>query len=183
MTRFQPLINHVLRRFPMSSSDREDVSQTVWLRLISSLESIRTPAAIPAWIATTARNEALRALANRGRQTYLDSDSLSAADEPSPDLGVEEYLERRDRRAAFREGLAELDPYQRQLLQLLIVDPPASYKAISQQLGIPVGSIGPTRARCLERLRRTAALKHHLIENSVPIAENSIYRNSTVSSR
>ena len=78
---------------------------------------------------------------------------LSVQEAPAEDLL------RQERRRAVRDGLAELKPEQRELLLLLHAEPPVSYQEISRRLGIPTGSIGPTRARCLEKLRRTSALR------------------------
>ena len=156
--RFLPLVTAVIARYRLPQSDADDVNQTVWLRLVEHLDSLREPRALPGWLATTARNEALRIIRLRGRNTPVDPQGAmleNLADEPDMDG---EML--RDERAqALRDGLLELSESRRELLLLLIADPPLSYDEISTRLGIPVGSIGPTRARALEQLRNTRAIR------------------------
>jgi len=157
--RFGPLVRHVAGRYRLPDNDFHDVSQVVWLRLLENIDRIREPRALPGWIVATTRNEALRVL-NGHRRLHL----VDALDEfPAERVGVQEApaedLLRQERRRAVRDGLAELKPEQRELLLLLHAEPPVSYREISRRLGIPTGSIGPTRARCLEKLRRTSALR------------------------
>ncbi len=160
--RFMPLVNAVIRRHRLSEADGDDVSQTVWLRLVEHLDALREPAALPGWIKTTVRHECLRVIAVRGRTREVDpmgsDDGPSRLDAVTDDLaGVE--LEELERRQALREALAELPASRRDLLLLLLTDPPVPYAEISSRLGIPVGSIGPTRQRALEQLRTTPALR------------------------
>jgi RNA polymerase sigma factor (sigma-70 family) len=156
--RYMPLVLSVAGRYHLNANDVADVSQTVWLRLIEHLDCIREPRALPGWIVTTTKNEALRLLNIRRRTVPVDPqtslDFVGAADSPD----IESDLLRLERQQALREGLRELRPQHRELLMLLLADPPLSYDDISRQLGMPKGSIGPTRARCLEALRNTAAL-------------------------
>ena len=150
--RYAPLISSVCRRYGLAGSDADDVSQAVWLLLVQRLDRLREPSALPGWIATTTKNEALRVLKSRRRIEPADpmADSrFDSTDRPELDEG----LIRADQRRALREGLRQLRPEHRQLMLLLLADPHLSYHEISRRLGIPVGSIGPTRARCLRRLR------------------------------
>ena len=156
--RFLPLVDAIARRHRLSEADGDDVSQTVWLRLVEHLDELREPAALPGWIKTTARNECLRVLAARGRVRPVDPQDDSGLDAVELDVADEELLAA-ERRQLLREALDELPAARRELLLLLLADPPVGYEAISERLGIPVGSIGPTRARALEQLRRTRALK------------------------
>jgi RNA polymerase sigma factor (sigma-70 family) len=143
----------------LGGDDAADVSQTVWLKLIEHLDDIREPRALPGWIATTTRNEAFRLLKSRQRTIAVDPLTGFGFDDLSDPGSLDEAVLRDERHHALREGLRDLRPEHRDLLLLLLVDPPLSYDDISQRLGIPRGSIGPTRARCLDTLRNSAALR------------------------
>jgi RNA polymerase sigma factor (sigma-70 family) len=159
---YMPLVLGVARRYRLCPEDVADASQAVWLRLVEHLDDIREPRALPGWIVTTTKNEALRLLSTRQRAIPVDPLTSLALNDVPDDESVEDDLLRLERHQALREGLRELRPQHRALLQLLLSDPPLSYDDISRQLGIPKGSIGPTRARCLEALRNTAALSAFL---------------------
>jgi RNA polymerase sigma factor (sigma-70 family) len=156
--RYAPLIWSICRRHQLSEADAHDVSQNVWLHLVGRLDSIRDPAALPGWLATTTVRECLKALraARRlhpaGRVPELDTI-------PDNQSGVaEQELLLAERYAALREALTHLPPACQRLLTLLTADPPVPYLQISATLGIPVGSIGPSRRRCLQKLRRDPAI-------------------------
>ena len=156
--RYTPLLIAVIARTGLSGAPLEDVAQTVWLRLIEHLGDLREPRALPMWIITTARREALR-LAMSDRRTAPEDPqgpglASLPADTPEPDTG----LLLSERQEALLAGLATLSPRQRELLTLLIEDPPVPYVEISRRTGIPIGSIGPTRSRALDRLRQVPAL-------------------------
>ena len=156
--RYSPLVVSVVRGFRLSPSEIEDVAQTVWLRLVEHVGQLREPRALPGWIVTTVRRESLRQLASRRRDVPHDplDDGWAGGVEPGdPD----ERLVRAERQQALLAGLAELPTRQRELLLLLMEDPPVTYAEVSRRSGIPVGAIGPTRARALERLRRTAPVR------------------------
>jgi RNA polymerase sigma factor (sigma-70 family) len=156
--RFLPLVCALVRRHRLSEADGDDVSQTVWLRLVEHLDTLREPDALPGWISTTTRNECLRLLAARKRMTPVDPMESGSFGGVEADVsGVE--LVALEERQALRDGLAELPAGRRELLLLLLADPPIPYAEISERLGIPVGSIGPTRARTLEQLRNTRAMR------------------------
>jgi len=154
--RYAPLVWSVCRRHGLSGSDADDAGQNVWLALLKQLPALRDPAALPGWLATTARHECLRVLnqsrRREGREVPVDSAELAAPTE------VDELVLLHERNAAVRVALAELSPACRQLLELLAHDPPLSYRAIAERLGVPVGGLGPRRARCLEKLRRSPRL-------------------------
>lgn len=159
VTRYMPLVRSVIARHRLMIGDAGDVNQTVWLRLVEHLEGIRDPGALPGWIATTTRHECLRVLAARKRALAVDPATFAEVERAQDDIeAVEDLLVRDERHQALREGLAQLPQKRRELLLLLLVDPPLSYDDISKRLGIPIGSIGPTRARCLDQLRKTPAL-------------------------
>lgn len=155
VNRYAPLLVTVLRRFRLTPTETEDVAQTVWLRLVEHLGSLQEPQAIPRWIITTGRRESIRYLSSQGRlrpSDPLDPEYQSvAADAGEPDEG----LFRAERHEVLMAGLAELPRRQRKLLLLLAEDPQPSYVEISERMGIPVGSIGPTRSRALKRLRNS----------------------------
>jgi RNA polymerase sigma factor (sigma-70 family) len=156
--RYTPLVRAVVSQYRLNQADGADVNQTVWLRLGEQLGRLREPAALPAWIATTTRNECLR-LIRLGRRTSpydpLDTTAAGASgvpvvlDESAPDDG----LLAAERQQALRDSFAELGPRCRQLIGMLVAEPPATYEEISEKLDIPMGSIGPTRSRCLQKLR------------------------------
>jgi len=156
--RFLPLVGAIIRRHRLSEADGDDVSQTVWLRLVEHLGALREPDALPGWIRTTTRNECLRVLAARGRTRPVDPQDNGGLDAVAGDVADTELLAA-ERRQALREALAELPAGRRELLLLLLTDPPLAYDEISARLGIPIGSIGPTRARALDQLRKTRALR------------------------
>lgn len=155
--RYSPMLVAVAGRFRLSAAQVDDVAQTVWMRLVEHVGDLREPAALPGWIATTARREALRLLQADRRSMPLSplAEAGLVADAPLPD----EELVAAERREALLAGLAELPPRMRELLLLLLEDPPLSYAAITERTGMPVGSIGPTRARALERLRATGPMQ------------------------
>jgi RNA polymerase sigma factor (sigma-70 family) len=152
--RYAPLIWSICRRHRLGHADTDDVGQSVWLRLVNQLDRVRDPAALPGWLATTARRECLRVLGAtqgpRGSLYALDVESLPDERAGLADQGLLEA----ERHAALREAFDQLPPNGKQLISLLIADPPLPYADISAQLGIPVGSIGPTRSRYLDRMRR-----------------------------
>jgi RNA polymerase sigma factor (sigma-70 family) len=156
--RYAPLIWSICRRYQLDRPGAEDVGQSVWLQLVSHLGAIRDPAALPGWLATTTRRECGRVLsAGRGPQPaerLLDAEAI-------PDnrtATAEQELLAAERHAALREAFACLSPARRQLMAFLIEDPPVPYAEISAKLGIPVSSIGPTRRRCLDKMRRFPAI-------------------------
>jgi RNA polymerase sigma factor (sigma-70 family) len=157
--RYTPLVNAVTRRYRLALADAEDVSQMVWLKLFENLAGLRETRALPGWIKTTAQREALRILNARRRTQPMDPSVLIGLDPQSPDEGADSALLRMERNRAVQHGLAELAPEHRRLLVLLHAEPRASYKEISTTLGMPPGSIGPTRARCLVKLRKTEAMR------------------------
>jgi RNA polymerase sigma factor (sigma-70 family) len=156
--RFLPLVGAVIRQHRLSEADGDDVSQTVWLRLVEHLGDLREPDALPGWIRTTARNECLRVINARGRMRPVDPQEGTGLDVAVADVADDELIAA-ERRQVLRDALEELPAGRRDLLLLLLTDPPIAYEEISARLGIPIGSIGPTRARALDQLRRTRALR------------------------
>jgi RNA polymerase sigma factor (sigma-70 family) len=159
--RFAPLVWSICRRLGLARPDAEDAGQQVWLRLFEHLAELREPAALPGWLVTTTRRECLRVLRVRGQDAEL-MDMAGAGDHEvavGQDLtSVEEAVLAAEREAALRDAFRQLRPDCRQLLELLTRDPPMRYREISAKLGIAIGSIGPTRGRCLAALRTSPAL-------------------------
>jgi RNA polymerase sigma factor (sigma-70 family) len=156
--RYAPLTWSICRRYRLADADAEDVGQTVWLQLVNHLDAIREPAALPGWLATTTRRECLRVLgAARGQQAAERGLGAEIRSDEQAET-VERQLLAAERHAALREAFADLPPRWRQLMVLLIQDPPVPYAEISARLGISVGSVGPYRSRCLDKLRRHPAI-------------------------
>jgi len=155
--RYAPLVYTICTRYRLNNHDIEDVGQNVWLLLVEQLGKLREPAALPGWLATTTARECLRVVTAASKaerlSTGLDDSALFV-----DDAVIDEEMLVAERNAALRAAFAELPPRCQQLLSMLLSDPPHSYADIHKELGIPVGSIGPQRARCLERMRRSSAL-------------------------
>ena len=146
------LIWSITREFKLAESDAADVFQTTWMRLIEHIDRLDRPDRVGSWLAATARNECLRCLASHKRLVLAPEDVAfdgPAAHEPE----IDEALLADERAQTVREAMTHLPGRWQRLLELLMTDPPASYAEISDELGLPVGSIGPTRGRCLARLR------------------------------
>ena len=156
--RYAPLIWSICRRYRLGPADADDVGQSVWLHLVDHLGKIREPAALAGWLATTTRRACGRlARAARGPHTFVYAlDAENMADEQS-DAAEQEVLAA-ERHAALREAYSHLPPDCQRLVAMLTADPPAPYAEISATLAMPVGSIGPTRSRCLDRMRRYPAI-------------------------
>lgn len=152
--RYAPLVWSVCRRHRLADADAEDVGGTVWLRLVERLDGLREPAALPGWIAATTRNECLGFLRSSKRQVPVEE--VEVADEGAP--SSDEWLLVEERRIALRAAFRELPERCQGLLSLLFNDPPTPYVTIAASVGIPVGSIGPSRMRCLNLLRRSDTL-------------------------
>jgi RNA polymerase sigma factor (sigma-70 family) len=157
--RYLPLVTSLMRRYRVTGADADDVNQTVWLRLVEHLDRIDDARALPGWLSTVTRHECFRIQRAQGRSVPTDPQGTAAFERPdhSPDL-LEELLVA-ERHSALVDALLELPTQRRDLLLLLIEDPPLTYAEVSDRSGIPVGSIGPTRARALQQLRRTRAFR------------------------
>jgi RNA polymerase sigma factor (sigma-70 family) len=154
VARLQRVVWRAIGRFDLSAEDRKDAFAATFFRLYERLDTVREPAKLPGWVATTARNEVHTLL--RGRRDR----PMDAVDLPLPPHEEEPEREMVDDelRVALRAALAELSTACQDLLRLLSIDPPLSYADIGEVLGLPHGSIGPTRQRCLERLRAAPQL-------------------------
>jgi len=155
--RYAPLIWSICRHYRLDRSDAEDVAQSIWLQFVNHLGAIRDPAAVPGWLTTVTRRECGRVVrAARGPQA-----AGQLADENLPDKQTrtaEQELLAAERHAVLRDAFTCLSPSRQKLMAMLIEDPPVPYTEISARLGIPISSIGPTRGRCLDQLRRHPAI-------------------------
>jgi len=149
---YSRLIWAITRDFKLVESDAADVAQATWLRLLEHIDRIEHPDRLGSWLAATARNECLRNLAVR-KKVVLAGDNVTLEGVAAHEPEVDERLLAAERAQLVREALSRLPRKWQQMLELLMADPPVSYAEISDQLGLPVGSIGPTRRRCLARLQ------------------------------
>jgi RNA polymerase sigma factor (sigma-70 family) len=154
--RFAGTVWAIARAHRLDAATAADVSQTTWLRLVEHLDRIDQPDRIGAWLATTARRESLRLIRLSGRQvpTGDDFDLLQA---PAATIPVDGQLLAEERNEVLSALVSQLPCRCQLILRLLSADTPLSYKELSDALDMPIGSIGPTRARCLEHLRRLGA--------------------------
>lgn len=145
------LVWWMLGSYSFDHATQEDIYQTVWCRLAENLDKIRDPERLPAWLATTARNEALKRIRYEKRIRPTDLTEYQLIDDhPTP----EEAATLDDQRRTVLDAFARLDELCRELLTLCTTDPPLGYEEIAEVWGRPIGSIGPTRARCLDQLRK-----------------------------
>jgi RNA polymerase sigma factor (sigma-70 family) len=151
--RYAPLIWSICRRYRLDA-EAEDVAQAVWLKLVDQLDRIRDPAALSGWLSTTARRECGRVLRVEGTSRAWERVSAAENIPDTQTATAEQELLAAERHAALREAFTRLPAGCQRLLALLIQDPPLPYAEIGARLGIPPGSIGPNRSRCLDRLRR-----------------------------
>lgn len=150
--RYRSRVWAVARAHRLNSADAEDVFQVTFLRLVTHLDTIRDPRRVGAWLATTARNECLRVLRRAGRAVPSgDEEMLDAPDQLL--LPVDSGLLSSERHAALHAALARLPERCQRLLRVLMADPEPSYEEVSAALDMPIGSIGPTRGRCLKQLK------------------------------
>jgi RNA polymerase sigma factor (sigma-70 family) len=151
--RFASTVWAVARGHRLSAMDAADVSQTTWLRLVENLHRIREPERVGAWLAVTARRESLRVLRVGARQTATGHD-FDVLPDPVPVTPPDHIIATQEWQTVVSELVNRLPTRSQVLLRLLSGDSPLSYRDISEALDMPIGSIGPTRARALEQLRR-----------------------------
>jgi RNA polymerase sigma factor (sigma-70 family) len=148
---YGPRLRAIARRFRIPPDQVGDLVQATWLQLFNGIDRLQCPEAVGSWLAVTMRRFCLHAVAGRDREcpvTGLDEWLTQPGDAP------ETGLLRAEQAASVRRALAQLPERQRRLLWQMATDPDAHYTEISARLDMPVGAIGPTRARALGRLRR-----------------------------
>jgi RNA polymerase sigma factor (sigma-70 family) len=148
--RFSRRVYAVARAHRLGAHDVEDVAQATWLRLLRRIHTVRDPEALGAWLETTARRECLRLINAGPRELPIDRTPMAEAANHTP---LDEALIAADRSASLAAARARLPRHQQRLLAALLAEHEPSYAEIARSLDMPIGSIGPTRARLLERLR------------------------------
>jgi RNA polymerase sigma factor (sigma-70 family) len=148
--RFSGLVWATARAHRLSRDEAADVSQTTWLRLVENLGRIRDPERLPGWLATTARRECLRLIRLHGREVLSDETDL--IESASDDLPEAELLSEERDQGLWR-AFSKLSDRCQALLRLLVSDDEPNYETVAAALDMPIGAIGPTRMRCLEKLR------------------------------
>lgn len=151
--RLTPRLFGVARGAGLNRTDASDVVQVAWFRLWSHIADLRDPERVGAWLATTVHNESLRHLRSSGRQIPVAGDADEFEPDPTGQPEIDEGLLRTEREAALWKAFSKLGPKCQRLLRLLTVDPPPTYEEVGIVLDMPIGSIGPTRGRCLNELR------------------------------
>jgi RNA polymerase sigma factor (sigma-70 family) len=155
VTRFERSLRGVTRFYRLSSWDADDVIQATWLQFLLYGRQLREHAALSGWLTTTARRQCLRVL-----QSHVHEElSEDPEDTGHHDGELDAAMLAAERRAALDASLAGLTDRQRELMTLLLTEPDLSYEEVGRRLGIPIGSIGPTRARSLMRLRASSGLQ------------------------
>ena len=152
VARFGTMIAAIGRRYRLTPPDVAELQQTTWLRLVENVNRIEQPERVGGWLATTARRESLQLLRKAAKYHGATDQMLANTPDrhlPEPDAGP--IAEERD--AVLRAAWDRLGPRCQQLLSVLVTDEAPSYKDVSRLLQMPLGSIGPTRQRCLKHLR------------------------------
>jgi RNA polymerase sigma factor (sigma-70 family) len=155
--RYGGLLWSICRDHRLSQADAADVFQLTWLRLLERLDTLHDPARVGSWLATTCRHECLGVL-RRGRRTSPSSEVVESRAEPAG--GADAEVLRGDRDAVLWEAFGRLGERCRRVLAVLVAeaeDGPPSYAVAAEQLQMPIGSLGPTRQRCLAQLRQLLA--------------------------
>jgi RNA polymerase sigma factor (sigma-70 family) len=156
--RLSGLVWSICRSYRLSDADAADVFQFTWMRLLDNLDSIKDPRKLPGWMATTCRRECSAMYRRRNRDFPIgEDDILDRFSEPVPGADDPTLVKHRD--SAIWEAFFRLGSECQRILWVLVVDPPESgvYAAMSQLLGMPTGSLGPKRGRCLAQLKRQLA--------------------------
>ena len=147
--RFEPMMRHVARRYGLSPAQVDDVLQAAWLRLFEHIGDLRAAHAAGAWLRVTVRREAFRVLQGHVRERLMDEPpGAHAAEEEGPEAQVIHS----ERRAVLSRAIATLPERHRLLMEVMLSEPHLPYHHISVRTGIPQGSIGPIRGRCLVRI-------------------------------
>jgi RNA polymerase sigma factor (sigma-70 family) len=155
--RYSGLIWAIARAHRLDATRAADVSQVTWLRLLEHVDEVRQPDRLGAWLATTARRECLRVIKLRQRDLLVGDDGEFEQSNDARGTPGDALLHA-ERDAALWRAFESLRPRCQRLLRVLLADPEPSYAEASAALGMPIGSIGPTRARCLDCLRRNKEL-------------------------
>jgi RNA polymerase sigma factor (sigma-70 family) len=157
------LVWSIARGYGLSAADAADVSQTAWLRLVEHVGRLRDPQGLVAWLATTTRHECFRVMRRTGREVFASEGDLDVeTGEPTPEAVVLDS--ERDR--LLWAALGELPQRCQVLLRAMVCAEPPSYQELAAALGMPVGSIGPTRSRCLDQLKKRLRVREVAVGNT-----------------
>ncbi|MGC4893664.1 RNA polymerase sigma factor [Micromonospora sp. DT31] len=152
---YSPVAWSVARSFRLRTADCEDVCQATWLRVVENIHQLREPRKLASWLVTIARREAMKQVKQERRQVPIGDNAPFEAWPDDAAAVVEEVIVNRSEDARLRTAFRCLDKQHQALLAMLLREPAMSYDEISVVLGIPRGSIGPTRNRLLRRLRES----------------------------
>lgn len=150
VTRYRGLVTAVVRNYRMQDADARDAEQRTWLRLVENLRSLRDPDRLGGWLSTTASRECLRILREGQGVVAVEMDAV-----PDPERGVEDRIVDADTAARLWGIVATLPPRGRTIMTALFAEDPRPYAEVARETGIPIGSLGPSRARLVDRVRRT----------------------------
>ena len=153
--RFDRMLRAVAGSYRLAPTDVDDVVQTTWLSMLEQIHDVREPAAIAGWLATATRRNAMRVLQKPARERLSDDPRLG---ERAVTDGPEEILLAAERRDVLAAALATLPQRQRRLMTVFVTQSAVDYSHVSELLSMPIGSIGPIRARSLARLSRNHGL-------------------------
>jgi len=156
IVRFSPMVASISRAYGLNAPDTDDLCQTVWLRLVEGIGTIRDPERVGAWLAAVTRHESVRH-ARRARQETPVADT-GVDETPSSDRDTDEGILAAERARAVWAAIDRLPPRTRDLMRHLLADPSPCYGEVAERLGIPVNSVGPTRRRALHALGHSAEL-------------------------
>lgn len=155
VSRFHRRLVGTARGLGLGHHDAEDAAQATWFRLARHIKALREPGSLPAWLHTAVRREGLRIKAKRKREQLVADFPAEAAVEGEHDVKLAAAM----RSEAFAHALSAMPERHRELMLTLAVEPPLSYAEIATRLNVPIGSIGPIRRRCLDRLRTQPAIR------------------------
>jgi RNA polymerase sigma factor (sigma-70 family) len=151
VTELSPTMWQVARAAGLGTDDAKDVVQTVWTRLLDNLGDIRSSAAVIGWLVVTTKREAWRVRAIARRHLPAAEEWFAALPDHAP--GSEEQVIENDQRRTLWLAVGRLSPRCQELLRIIALIPRPDYQAVAAELGMPTGSVGPTRGRCLAKLR------------------------------
>jgi RNA polymerase sigma factor (sigma-70 family) len=146
-----PLLWHVVRAEGLTAEEATDVVQTTWLELLRRLDDIRSPRAVTSWLVTAARREAWRVRELSRRRIPDGAAQLESVADPDPGPGERLLSDERDK--TLWRHFQQLPERCRTLLRIVAQVARPDYATVAEAMGMPVGSIGPTRGRCLAKLR------------------------------
>ena len=150
--RMTPLVWNVARAQGIGPESASDVVQTTWVTLLEQLHTIRTPEALAAWLITVTRREAHRVRTAERRDHLVEPDAMTEL--PDPTVGADVTLADQEQYRCLAENVRKLSPRCQELLRILAFTGHTNYRTVSEILDMPKGSIGPTRCRCIEKLRK-----------------------------